>query len=127
MQFHIVKLPTWNFHLINVNVKTFDLRIDNRGYQIGDILVMREWTEYGGAEWDFTTEWCCRKICYLERDGSVSRPNVILGLAPCDHADTGIARKLVKEQEAYEKKSRMEQRMAERDGTALPPEAGLPT
>jgi Domain of unknown function (DUF3850) len=129
MQFHIVREPTQFFNLINVNVRTFTLKKDDCGYQIGDVLVMREWAQYGD-ECDFTFEWCCRKVCYILRpfeDRGLATGFVILGLTVCDSADTQLARKLVKEREAYEKKSRMEARVAEKAGTARSTETRLST
>ena len=42
MQKHCIKLDTKFFDDVVLGVKTFELRYDDRGYQVGDVLVMSE-------------------------------------------------------------------------------------
>lgn len=44
------KLKTWSeyFSPIHKGDKTFDLRVNDRDYQDGDILLLQEWNEHTG-------------------------------------------------------------------------------
>lgn len=57
--------------------KPFEVRLDDRGYQVGDILRQREWTPTGGYTWKV---WDC-EITYVLRDSEfVKEGYVVLGL-----------------------------------------------
>lgn len=50
------------FKAVAKGIKTFEIRQDEEDYQVGDILVLREWngTNYTGRK-------CARKITYILR------------------------------------------------------------
>jgi hypothetical protein len=65
--------------------KTFEVRRDDRGYKVGDLLVLQEWADdrhLGGT--------CFRVIAYVLRDGAqfgVREGHVVLGIRPVRTSD----------------------------------------
>ena len=51
------------FKAVASRIKTFEIRKDDDDYQVGDLLVLREWN---GA--DYTGRWCTREITYVLRN-----------------------------------------------------------
>lgn len=74
-------LKTWPvyFAALHDGTKTFELRRDDRGYEVGDTLRLREWdvdTEYSGEE-------VTRTVTYILRNmDSVPTGFCIMALAP---------------------------------------------
>lgn len=47
MQIHDLKIWPEFFDAVDSGVKTFDLRKDDRGFKVGDVLKLREWAPAG--------------------------------------------------------------------------------
>jgi hypothetical protein len=45
------ELKTWQtyWNLVNAGAKTFELRFDDRDFQVGDILVLKEYLQFSGV------------------------------------------------------------------------------
>lgn len=72
---HTVKCWTEFFGPISDGRKTFDLRIDDRDYQVGDNIIQEEFRHGVG---EFTGRECRCEITYIGRGRSFER----FGLAP---------------------------------------------
>ncbi len=85
MKTHIVKSWSHLFVPIEDGRKTHDLRIDDRGYEVGDILVLQEYDVVSGA---YTGRETRREITYITSDkypcafssAVLPKPYVILSL-----------------------------------------------
>ncbi len=49
---HDLKLSTRYFDLVDAGIKTFECRVNDRDFQVGDILNLKEWVE---SPWDVYT------------------------------------------------------------------------
>ena len=60
------ELKTWPefFQSIADEEKTFEIRRDDRGFRVGDYLLLREWTHDDG----YSGRVRLRKVCYVLRD-----------------------------------------------------------
>lgn len=82
-------LKTWPepFNLVLGGIKTFELRVDDRGFAVGDLLRLCEYEPFSRA---YTGRELTRRVsCILRRAGPVALPDglVVLGLedpAPLD-------------------------------------------
>ena len=63
MKQHELKIMPLYFQAVWDGIKTFELRKDDRGYLLGDILVLREWDgeKYTGSA-------ICVKVTYILTD-----------------------------------------------------------
>jgi hypothetical protein len=62
---HELKCWTESYQAIVDGVKLFEYRLNDRDYQVGDILFLREWnsnTKYTGRE-------CCYKVTWILKSG----------------------------------------------------------
>jgi len=86
------ELKSWPecFEALNSGTRTFDLRKNDRNYQVGDILVLKEFEPDNST---FSGRWCRRKIVHMLKgagDGCIESLKglavnyVILGLEPTD-------------------------------------------
>lgn len=78
---HELKLLPEYYSYVESMVKTFELRKNDRNYQIGDILLLREWDDEDG----YTGKSLYRKITYIfVGDGTygLREGYVILSLEP---------------------------------------------
>jgi hypothetical protein len=72
-------LKTWPEYFAEVlaGTKPFEIRRDDRGYRVDDVLILREWEptsgEYSGRE-------CMRRVTYITEFEQLPG-NVVLGLA----------------------------------------------
>jgi len=70
MRHSLKSLPEF-FQPIMDGTKTFEIRLNDRGYQEGDVLWLREWSEKGG----YTGSCCLKVVTYLttfeQKDGYV--------------------------------------------------------
>lgn len=66
MQTHELKTDPEVFDAVAAGLKTFEIRYDDRGYQVGDQLILRK-TRYTGAEMSHIL----RGPCYGLADGWV--------------------------------------------------------
>ena len=78
MQVHELKCSPGFFWPLASKEKTFEVRNNDRDFQIGDLLIIREWNK---EEEDFTNRLCVRQITYiLDHPLFVIKGMVILGL-----------------------------------------------
>lgn len=57
---HSLKLDAKYYDLVASRIKTFEVRLNDRHYYVGDWLVLDEWT---GTE--YTGRWLARRIKYI--------------------------------------------------------------
>ena len=77
---HEMKIATEYFQAVWDNKKNFELRKDDRGYSVGDVLILREW-----ADGDYTGSVIIKTVCYVLKnckDYGLADGYCILGLAP---------------------------------------------
>lgn len=78
----IHELKTWpeHFSAVNDGSKAFELRQDDRWFEVGDILHLREWSPDSG---DYTGRQCSRRVTYLLRGGQfgLTEGHVAMSLA----------------------------------------------
>ncbi len=60
------ELKTWleYFELISTGQKTFEVRRNDRDFQVGDLLILREWNQYQGI---YTGRYVIKVITYIMR------------------------------------------------------------
>ena len=75
---HILKTWPEYFEAVASGAKTFELRFDDRGYQVGDHLVLREWSVTEG----YTGRVIVKRVSYLVRGGvfGLTEDHVCMGL-----------------------------------------------
>jgi len=78
-------LKTWPvfFNAIRDGRKTFEIRLDDRGFSVGDTLILRKW-EPADLEWTCPREQEIRKVTYILRDtdyAGIVPGYVVMGLA----------------------------------------------
>lgn len=63
------ELKTWPMHFTNVytGIKRVELRLDDRDYQQGDVLVLKEWDPQSQS---YTDRECRRRVTHLMRGGA---------------------------------------------------------
>ena len=72
---HDLKIWPEYFERVKTGLKTFELRKDDRNFQVGDELLLREFNE------SYTGNICHRKITYiLSGSQGIEKGYVILGL-----------------------------------------------
>ncbi|AGN26963.1 hypothetical protein A3206_07980 [Candidatus Methanomassiliicoccus intestinalis] len=75
---HELKIMPDYFEAVVIGAKTFELINDDRGFQIRDILILKEWDP--DAE-EFTGREVVRRICYvLKRVPGLTSGYAILGI-----------------------------------------------
>lgn len=94
MKIHELKILPQYFNAVVSNKKTFELRKDDRGFQVGDILMLKEFNlqekyeTIDGAETYFSGKKVLRQISYILKDESesmgLSKDYAILGIKPID-------------------------------------------
>lgn len=79
---HRLKIMPEYFEAVVEGRKTFELRKDDRGYAVGDTLVLCEWDgkEYTGREYR------CRIGYMLEGYTGLSPGYAVLGIAPANRS-----------------------------------------
>ncbi len=76
---HRLKIMPEYYQAVSDGVKTFELRKDDRGFNVGDDLILSEWT---GKEYTGRNYRC--KINYILKDYNGLDPDyAILGIIPC--------------------------------------------
>ena len=74
---HILKILPKYFDAVAHDVKTFEIRRNDRGYRVGDILVLQEF-ENG----EYTGQVLIRRVCYMVDNPAYCKEGfVVLGLS----------------------------------------------
>ena len=74
---HFLKIYPWYFHLIEIGVKTFEVRLNDRDYKVGDVLCLKEYCHWG----IYTGRSIRKTICYILDDPEYCKEGyVILGI-----------------------------------------------
>lgn len=94
MKIHELKILPQYFEAVKSGEKTFELRKDDRDFQVGDVLMLKEFSlkekyeTIEGAETYFSGRKILRKISYIFKDESqemgLSEEYAILGILPID-------------------------------------------
>lgn len=94
MKIHELKILPQYFSAIKEEKKTFELRKDDRGFQVGDVLMLKEFNlqekyeTIEGAETYFSGNKILRQITYIFKDETenmgLSKDYAILGIKPID-------------------------------------------
>jgi hypothetical protein len=77
-----IHLKTWPeyFWEVKRNKKTFEIRKNDRNYQVGDILILEE---YNPEEQQYSGEWCSREVTYiLDKQPFVPEGYVVMAIKP---------------------------------------------
>lgn len=86
------ELKTWPplWELIATGEKTVEIRKDDRGYQVGDLLLLREYDPLGGLDPtsgitpDYTGRSCWRRVTHIMRNWpGLTGGYVAMSLARC--------------------------------------------
>lgn len=84
---HEIKILSQFYNEVESQRKTFEIRKDDRDYQIGDSIILREFDGY------YTGRKCKRKITYILRDAKecgLKEGYCILGIQPVYWMDSNI-------------------------------------
>lgn len=75
-QHHYLKILPQHYMAVESGVKTFEIRYNDRGYKVGDILHLQEFC--GG---EYTGRKLSRAVCYITDDPTYCKEGfVVLGL-----------------------------------------------
>jgi hypothetical protein len=82
MKIHRLKTVSRYFHEVKCGLKTFECRLNDRNFQVGDELILEEYTAILNPEGcGYTGNICHRRISYILSDFVGLQPGyVILGL-----------------------------------------------
>jgi hypothetical protein len=90
-QVHDLKCWPEFFEPLWARVKTFEIRLDDRGYQVGDTLTFREWSEQAG----YTGRWISANVSYVLGGCRLPPHHVCMSIVETDrgrwHAREGVA------------------------------------
>lgn len=76
-------LKTWPpyFDAVWSGAKPFEIRKNDRGYRVGDVLMLREWRPYPDGSGDYTGREARRVVTYIT-DFAQQPGYVVLGMRP---------------------------------------------
>lgn len=102
MRIHVLKCWPESFSALHAGTKTYEVRKDDRGYMVGDILRLREWEPGPGAyhingegwfgssrytvEEGYTGRSAYYRVSYMTPGGRWGLPEgvCVLGVVPCE-------------------------------------------
>lgn len=84
---HELKVLPQFYGALEDGSKTFEVRKDDRGFQVGDTLRLREWSPERGFHNDIALDWALREVTYVLRGEEAERFGVqpgfcVLGISP---------------------------------------------
>ena len=77
---HNLKILPEHFEPVRQGIKTAELRLNDRNYQVGDLLALCEIAGPGGC---FTGEWVDREVTHVADVGAYLPGYVLLSMKPC--------------------------------------------
>jgi hypothetical protein len=77
MQLHTLKTWPDHFTALTDGSKTFEVRYDDRGFAVGDLLRLAEWDPDTSR---FTDRMLLRRVTHLHRGYGLADGDVVLGL-----------------------------------------------
>lgn len=78
IQHHYLKIKHKYFDDVLEGIKTFEIRFNDRGFKVGDILHLQEY-----HKGEYTRREITREICYMIDDPEYCKPGyVVIGLRP---------------------------------------------
>ena len=75
---HDLKCWTSVFQDVYLGVKSFEIRVNDRDYKVGDTLHLREYNPETDA---FTGRWVSRRVTYILRGGQWGLPGNLVVMA----------------------------------------------
>lgn len=84
---HDLKIWPEHFEAVLSGLKKAELRLDDRGYAAGDILLLREWNRFGNF---YTGRQTTRKVAHVGRGLGLAPGYVLLSLEDPDAARRGV-------------------------------------
>ena len=72
---HELKISPGYFAVVKSGVKNFEIRKDDRNFQVGDILVLREYVYF--AKQEYTGRQIERRVTYVLRDPLFVKDNFV--------------------------------------------------
>lgn len=87
---HDLKCWTQPYQALEDKIKTFEWRLNDRGYEVGDILHLHEWNPDSGEEGQYTGRSLKRVVTYILRGGKFGVPKkyVVMGVKPLSGGGT---------------------------------------
>jgi len=81
---HEIKCHPQPYQALEDLIKTFEWRLNDRGYEVGDILHLHEWSPDRGEEGQYTGRSLKRRVTYILRGGKFGVPKkyVVMSLSP---------------------------------------------
>jgi hypothetical protein len=77
---HVLKTWTEYFNAVAADEKTFEVRKDDRNYQVGDTLILKEWDNLRKSH---TGSQTCVEVTYILKDPQFVKDGyVIMGIKP---------------------------------------------
>lgn len=82
MKTHDLKTHPGPFTATVMGLKQFEFRKDDRGFEVGDVLVLREWDPSWDPTPSYTGDTATRRVSYILRgpDYGVPEGYVVMGL-----------------------------------------------
>lgn len=72
---HLVKITPQYFNDVILGYKTFEVRYNDRQYQVGDYIILEEYSGY------YSGRFICKEICYILDNPNFCKSGfVVLGL-----------------------------------------------
>jgi len=82
---HELKIWPIYFASLAMGAKTFDVRLNDRDFQVGDVIKFREWEP---VTQKYSGQLLTKQVVYIQSGGpGIKKDTVILGIAPCFSSD----------------------------------------
>jgi len=89
---HILKTWPEFFRAVKTGKKTFEMRLNDRNYQVGDVLILKEYEPFTE---EFSGDYLIKKVTYLLGEPYTPDGYVIMALGDIGHSKTLIPTKLI--------------------------------
>lgn len=81
MRVHEVKCDIKYYYRVAGGTKSWELRLDDRGYKVGDLLLLRNWVTFESGEAYYGSEWCLKRIDQIDTPDGLQIGWVVLSLS----------------------------------------------